>query len=198
MALRRHSQRLGRLRWKASKMRPSAPSRGSVHPSPDGVHPSPRWGAAAPEAGEHCVRRKPKTPRRECFQRSLAFRARCVYGADILSPTRIALGKPGAGRVRSRRRAAEGAHPTLGGARPRPRVLDTCLAPARPSAAPGQVCLLLSIGRGEPYTGPGEKLLSVSREDTNIRRNPLGDTVRVSAVTFVWSHSQRKQQCTCP
>lgn len=119
-ALRRRSQRLGRLRWKASKMRPSAPSRGSVHPSPDGVHPSPRWGAAAPEAGEHCVRRKPKTPRRECFQGSLAFRARCVYDADILSPTRIALGKPGAGRVRSRRRAAEGAHPTLGGAKAAP------------------------------------------------------------------------------
>lgn len=154
--------------------------------------PQPRWGAATPEAGERSVRRNPKTPRCERFQGSkcrsgLVSRARMGLPRGYTVPRQKDAGSPGAGRLRSPRRAAEGARPAPGG----PAQL------LRGLRGRGRLCLVLSIPRGEPYAGPGKKL-SVSREDAHIRRNPLGDLVRVSAVTFVCSHSRAKQQCTWP
>lgn len=166
-------------------MRPLAPSRGSVHPSPDGVLPRPRPGSALSDGTL-----KPRGV--NVFRGANADQAwfpghGWVCLADTLSPARRTLARPApaacAPRAAQQRALA-----------PRPGAPPSFSAACAGGAGSASRC----PSQGASHTQARGKKLSVSREDAHIRRNPLGDAVRVSAITFVCSHSRGKQQCTWP
>lgn len=165
-------------------MRPLAPSRGSVHPSPDGVLPRPRPGSALSDGTL-----KPRGV--NVFRGANADQAwfpghGCVRLADTLSPARRALARPApaacAPRAAQQRALARrpGAPPSFSAA---------CAGGAGSASCCGS--------QGASHTQARPRL-GRTGPFQNIRRNPLGDAVRVSAVTFVCSHSRGKQQCTWP